>query len=343
MGLGIAVRGTMAALACAALIGPSGANAQSFNDNKPIKYSVDGATATGYMKVVTEAINGIVREMYPGTDATYKPGSPVGGIINISTGKSDFVFTGVPPEIKYAIEGKAPYKQSYKGKFSYVMLFHNDLVMHSFMTEEFADKHKIRTFADLVKAKPAFSLGVNNAGTMQSNLPFYVATFEAYGVKEADLTKWGVKLVRGNISNTIEAFRDGKIDVVINGGFVPTAALADVARSRKIVWLEGDPATIKRAADSWGNKTYTVKAGVYDFVKKDETTITVWNAAVAGAHVPEETVYKFLKALYKNEARVRTIHPTLRQFSMKANSFNPSPLPYHPGAARFYREIGVIK
>ena len=69
-----------AAAAGAALLSAS-ALAQ-FNDKKPISYSVDGATATGYFKVVTEAINGIVREAYPGTDATYKPGSPAGGILN---------------------------------------------------------------------------------------------------------------------------------------------------------------------------------------------------------------------------------------------------------------------
>src|SRR4051794_36322752 len=70
------------------------ATAQAFNDNKAISYSVDGATATGYFKVVTEAINAIVREAYPGSDLTYKPGSPAGGILNVATGKSDIMFNG---------------------------------------------------------------------------------------------------------------------------------------------------------------------------------------------------------------------------------------------------------
>jgi hypothetical protein len=37
-----------------------------FKDKGPISYTVDGATAGGYFKVVTEAINGLIRETYPG-------------------------------------------------------------------------------------------------------------------------------------------------------------------------------------------------------------------------------------------------------------------------------------
>src|SRR3954471_3703594 len=102
-----------------------------FNDKKPITYTVDGATATGYFKVVTEAINGVVRDAYPGSAATYKPGSPAGGIQNISTGQADFSFTAGAPEIAYALEGKAPFQQSLKGKFSFVGLLHNDLVVYN--------------------------------------------------------------------------------------------------------------------------------------------------------------------------------------------------------------------
>ena len=72
---------------------PAGAD---FKDKGPINYTVDGATASGYFKVVTEAINGLIRETYPGSAATYKPGSPAGGILNISRGQSDFDFQRRP-------------------------------------------------------------------------------------------------------------------------------------------------------------------------------------------------------------------------------------------------------
>lgn len=156
---------------------------------RSISYSVDGATVTGYFKVVAEAINGIMREHYPGTDATYRPGAPAGGILNISHGKSDVIMTGGAPEIAYALEGKAPFKESLKGKFQFVMLLHQGLIVHNLMTKDWADRNGIRSFADIAAKKPQMRLHVNQLANMQSTLGMYVSLFDAYGIKEQEVTK----------------------------------------------------------------------------------------------------------------------------------------------------------
>lgn len=313
-----------------------------FNDNKPINYTVDGASASGYFKVMIEAINGIVRETYPGSNATYKPGSPAGGIQNISTGSSDIIFTASAPEIAYALEGKAPFKESLKGKFSFVALMHNGLTLHSVMTKDWADRNGIKSYSDIVAKKPLMRLGVNQPATLQSTVSMYQTVFDVYGIKEAEVTK-GQTVVRGNLNTTLGALRDGKIDVLINGGFVPTAELTDIARSRALVWIDGDPAKMKQAADRWHFDVIPIHKGVYPFVAKDETTYTEWNALLAGSHVSEETVYKLVKAMASHQDRMRAIHPSMAQFSAQAAARNPTGLPYHPGAARYYREAGVLK
>jgi uncharacterized protein len=313
-----------------------------FDDKSPINYSVDGATATGYFKVVIEAINGIVREVYPGSAATYKPGSPAGGIQNISTGQSDLAFTASAPEIQYALEGKAPFKESLKGKFSFVMLLHNGLTVHNIMTQEWADKNGIRSFDDIAAKKPTMRLNVNQIANLQSTVSMYQSIFEVYGIKEAEVTKGG-SIIRGNAATGFDALRDGKIDVFINGGFIPTAEVTDIARTRPLLWISGDPVKMKRAADEWHFDLLTIKKDTYPFISKDETTYTEWNALVAGTHVSEETVYKLVKAMAQNRDWVRSIHPSLAQFSIDTALRNPTPLSYHPGAARFYREQGLLK
>lgn len=314
-----------------------------FNDNKPITYTVDGATASGYFKVVTESINGVIREAYPGSAATYKPGSPAGGIQNISTGKAEFTFTGGAPEIAYALEGKTPFKESLKGKFKFVMLLHNDLVVYSIATKEWAEKNGIKSFGDIAAKRPQMRLAVNQPANLQSTLGMYVAIFDAYGIKESDLVGKGGSLFQGNSNSNIDALRDGKVDVMINGGFIPSAEFTDLARARPLVWISGDPAKMKVAADRWGYSPYTVKKDSLDFLTKDENTLTLWTAVLAGTHVSDETVYKFVKALAQSKDRVRGIHPSLAKFSVETVSRNPTNVPYHPGAERFYREAGVLK
>src|SRR5215218_2018643 len=120
-----------------------------FNDRKPIDYTLDGATASGYFKVVAEAVNGIIREIYPGSAATYKPGSPAGGILNVSKGQSDFSVTAAAAEIGHALEAKPPFTESLQGKFKFVMLLHNGLTMHNLMTKDWADRNGIKSFADI--------------------------------------------------------------------------------------------------------------------------------------------------------------------------------------------------
>ena len=331
-----------AACAACVLIAPALPANAGFADKNPINYTVDGATATGYFKVVIEAINGIIREVYPGSAATYKPGSPAGGIQNISTGQSDLVFTGGAPEIAYALEGKAPFKASLKGKFSFVMLLHDDLVVHNLMTKEWADRNGIASFDDIAKKKPKMRLAVNQPANLQSTVGMYVAVFDAFGIKESEVTNGG-PAIRANAATGFDGLRDGKIDVFINGGFVPTAEVTDISRGRALEWIAADPVKMKRAADHWHYDPFTVKKGVYPFVTKDETTYTQWNALVAGSHVSEETIYKLVKALAENQDRVRGIHHSLSTFAIKTASRNPTALPYHPGAARFYREAGIQK
>jgi TRAP transporter TAXI family solute receptor len=336
---------TARALACAAaalfavLPGSAGAG---FDDKAPINYTVDGATATGYFKVVIEAINGIVRDMYPNSAATYKPGSPAGGIQAISTGQADLCFTASAPEIDYALDGKPPFKEPLKGKFSFVMLLHNGLTVHNLMTKEWADRYGITSFADIAAKKPPMRLTVNQPANLQSTVSMYMSIFDVYGINEAEVTH-GNSVLRGNAATGFDALRDGKIDVFINGGFVPTAEITDIARGRALQWISADPAKMKQAADRWRFTVLTIPKDTYPFVTHDETTYTEWNALVAGSHVPEETVYKLVKAMAQNRDWVRSIHPSLAEFSIDTAMRNPTALAYHPGAARFYREAGLLK
>ena len=335
--------GGAAAIALAAISSLTAPARAEFNDNKPIGYSVDGGTATGYFKVVTEAINGIMREVYPGSDATYKPGSPAGGMVNIASGKSDFIFNGAGPEVVYAMEGKPPFKEPLAGKFSFMMRLHQGLIVNNLMLKEWADKNGVRSFGDIVTKKPPMRLAVNTQANLQSTVSMYIALFEAYGVPEAELLKNNVTLFRGNTAEGLTQLRDGKVDVLINGAFLPTAEVADIARGRPLLWVEADKDKIQAAADRWKNGVVKVPAGVYPFVERDTWTTSQWNTALAGNHVSEETVYKFLKALVDNAERVRKVHPSLSQFSLETIVQNPTNVQMHPGAVRFFREKGVLK
>jgi TRAP transporter TAXI family solute receptor len=184
---------------------------------------------------------------------------------------------------------------------------------------------------------------VNLAANLQSTVTMYQLFFGAFGINEAQATDNGKSMIRGNSATGFDALRDGKVDVFINGGFVPTSEVTEVSRGRALQWISADPVKLKKEADKWGLKVATIPKGAYPFITKDEPTLSIWNAIVAGDHVTEETVYKFTKALMENEPRMRTIHPTLAQFSRTEAAKNSTGLSVHKGAERYYREAGLIK
>ena len=70
----------------------------------------------------------------------------------------------------------------------------------------------------------------------------------------------------------------------------------------------------------------------------------MWVALLAGSHVPDEVVYKYVKAVAENESRVQAIGGSLKTaFTTAKMATNPANLPYHPGALRYYKEKGLVK
>ena len=58
---------------------------------------------------------------------------------------------------------------------------------------------------------------------------------------------------------------------------------------------------------------------------------------------PDEIVYKFVKALHGNPAELAKGHPSFRGFSPKGMAVEHAGIGYHPGAIKFYKEIGIWK
>jgi TRAP transporter TAXI family solute receptor len=65
------------------------------------------------------------------------------------------------------------------------------------------------------------------------------------------------------------------------------------------------------------------------------------NALVAGAHVPDDVVYKVAKAFAENKAMLVKGHPMFRGFFPKRAAKKFSVLKYHPGAIKYYKEKGL--
>jgi TRAP transporter TAXI family solute receptor len=315
-----------------------------FNDNKPITATVTGATPSGYPRTMVEGMNAVVRDAYPGSAISFKPNSPGGGVLAIGDGQADFTATATGTEIRLANEGQAPYQKPLKGKFSFVMMLYDNQFMHFLMTKEWADANGIRSWADIAKKKPKIRLAINRPDNPQTTIGGPYEVMKAYGFTIQDIEKWGGSYVLGNSAIGLDAITDGKADMFMNARNLGDSLVKDIAGKRPLLWIDGDVAHIQKAADVFSFKADMVPKGTYPFMEKDYPTVRQWVSLLAGSHVADEVVYKYVKALAENEARVQAIGGSLKtSFTRAKMSTNPANLPYHPGALRYYKERGLVK
>ena len=334
---------TIHAVLAAALLASTPA-AADFNDKNPVTATVTGATPSGYPRTMVEGLNAVVRDAYPGSAVSFKPNSPGGGVQAIATGQADFTATATGTEVKLALEGAAPFKEPLKGKFSLAMQLFDNQYIHFLMTKEWADANGVKSWKDIAAKKPRMRLAINRPDNPQTTIGGPYEVMRAHGFSIDDIEKWGGSYVLGNSAIGLAAITDGKADVFMNARNLGDALIKDIAGKRALLWIDGDQATVQKAADTFNNKADMVPAGTYPFMEKPYPTVRMWVALLAGAHVSDEVVYKYVKAIAENEARVQAVGGSLKTaFSRAKMPTNPANLPFHPGAARYYKEAGLLK
>ena len=86
----------------------------------------------------------------------------------------------------------------------------------------------------------------------------------------------------------------------------------------------------------------TIPAGAYDFVKANTPVMTESPILVVRDDVDADTVYLITKAIYENPDKIRGAGATYAKFDPKSMA-KISGGPIHPGALRFYKEVGLVK
>jgi hypothetical protein len=307
-----------------------------------ITITVTGGTPTGYPRAMIEGLNAVVREAYPGSAVTFKPNSPGGGVVAISEGEADLTATATGAEIKLANLGAAPFRKSYKGKFLYVMMLFDTQYMHYVMTKSWAEANGIRTWCDIAAKKPRMRLAINRPDNPQTTIGGVYEVMKVHGFTVDDIVKWGGSYVLGNSTLGLDALADGKADVFLHTRNLGDPALKDLTSKRELIWIDGDPGKIRSAAAVFGFQMDLVRKDTYPFLDKDFPTVRMALSMLAGAHVPEDIVYKYVKAVAESEERVRKIGGSLRSFKVGEMPKNPADLAFHPGALRYYKERGWL-
>ena len=187
----------------------------------------------------------------------------------------------------------------------------------------------IKTVADLKGKK--VSVGDSGSG-VEFNAQQILG---AYGITFDDIDKQNL-----SFQASADALKDGKIDAFFCTAGAPTVAVTDLSTTTGIVLVEIDAEHLANLQKDYGfYAAYTVPAGTYKGVDTDVTTVAVKATFIVSNDLDEETVYQLTKAIYENKGEYS--HEKAAEMSLEYAVSSIS-VPFHPGAERYYKEVGAI-
>src|SRR2546423_2786043 len=189
-------------------------------------------------------------------------------------------------------------------------------------------------FADL-KGKRVSTGAPNSATELMAQ-----RLLEAYGLD------WSKDFRRERLTpeKSVDSIKDGKLDAVFFVAGVPTSAFTDLAATpgTKIKLIDHSEAVEKMNA-KYGPLYVkdTIPAKSYPGQEKANAVATVQNLIVAREDMPNEVAYNIVKTIFDKRDDLIAVHKEAANFDLKNQTKTASPLPYHPGAAKYFGEKGI--
>ncbi len=135
--------------------------------------------------------------------------------------------------------------------------------------------------------------------------------------------------------------QSGLVDALVSTIVVPAPALTKLDRPGEISFIPLSADEIAKVCAAMPQFSPSlVKAGSYPSLTTDYPTVGFFNFVVVSKDLPDDLVYAMVKAFYANHDRMVKAQPSARE-SVVANLKRNTFIPYHPGAVRYYREIGA--
>jgi hypothetical protein len=140
------------------------------------------------------------------------------------------------------------------------------------------------------------------------------------------------------------ALKERGMDAFFWVGGLPTASIMNLGATPGIqLKLLGHGDAIPKMREKYGPIYVrgTIPAKTYPRQEDDVPVAVVWNLLVCNEGMQENLVYDIVKALFEHKPEWITVHPNARYLSLEPQRTGGSPIPFHPGAIRYFTEKGL--
>jgi TRAP transporter TAXI family solute receptor len=188
----------------------------------------------------------------------------------------------------------------------------------------------VKTLADL-KGK-SLSVGAPKSGTELNAR----AILKAAGMSYEELGKTEYL----PFAESVELIKNRQLDATLQSAGMGVASIRDLATSLKINVVAVPATDVEKIGAPY--MAAVIPAGTYEGQTEDVPTAAVGNFLITHEGVSDETAYQMTKLLFDNLPALTAAHAAAKAIDVK-KALDGMPIPLHPGAERYYKEIGVLK
>lgn len=164
-------------------------------------------------------------------------------------------------------------------------------------------------------------------------------TLAAHGV---DFDSMKVNYV--GFTEATDLMRNNQVDAAMVMAGVPTSAVTEMLATADGALLNYTDEGIANLKEDFPWTTeYTIEAGSYENQPDSIKTVAQFNFLVAPADMPEDVAYELVKTFWENIDELIGSHAVVEQFDVQNALQGVGDIPVHPGAQKYYDEVGVSK
>ena len=289
-------------------------------------HAADIKLMTGPQGGVWVPLGGQLKDMWekavPGLNVQSLPGAGIANVRGVEEGKTDVGFGNSISTVD-AVAGRAPFNKKHDNVCNVATLY-----PQYFQVVVRADSG-INSAKDL-KGK---SLAAQPRGNTAEEIT--KQWLQVNGLSYNDL-----KMSFVSYTDAVTQVQDGNAAAFTLGTTIPSGAVMDLAAARDIKLLDlSDQLDAMRKLNP-GYTLVTVPKGTYPKQDKDVKVIGYATHIVASCKLPEDTVYAMTKAMAQNIPSMAAVNKSIQGLTpqMMAEEIG---VPFHRGAAKFYKEAGV--
>jgi len=329
---------TLAVIAGAAIMaGAAPIQAETYN------LTLTGASPGGLWSRIGGGIDAAIAKAYPGSTVTYQTSS--GGLANVPLVATGKVPMGIATDgdLAAAKGGMKPFNKKIDNVRILFRAYTSQArfqMTHLLLNKDFADKHGVSSFADIVNKKLPVRVAINRRGNMDSDVSRVI--MEQMGASVEDIESWGGQVVYAASKEIVSLMLDRRIDLANFGIAYNHPRVREIAKGISPVLLDIPQDVAAKTAAQFGGEVCTVKPGEYKFSSTGMSSVCVGALIIGSADMSEQIAYDVTKAMVEqiDEFKEKS-HKLIKKTASPQSLSTGSIYPFHPGSAKYLREAGL--